>query len=90
MDTQPPPPGDSRSNTGRLVGATTNTDILGTPQEGRHKIVHRDGTYTATKYMTQDTHLKIIRKTGRRKNMKQHAVGCEYIHIEAKGSQLTV
>jgi len=90
MDTQPPLPGESGSNTGRLVGATTNTDILGTQQEHRHKLVHRDAANAATKHMTQDAHLKIVRKTGRRKNKKQYAVICEYIHIKQKGSQSTV
>jgi len=90
MDTQPPPPGESGSNTGRLAGATSNTEILGTQQECRHKLVHRDAADAATKHMTQDAHLKIVRKTGSRRNKKQHAVGCEYIHIDAIGVQLTV
>jgi len=38
--------------------------------------------------MTQISHLKIIRKTGSRKNMKQHAMGCECIRIEAISGQL--
>jgi hypothetical protein len=44
----------------------------------------------ATKHMTQDADLKIVRKTGSRRNKKQHAVECEYIHIEAISGQLTV
>jgi len=40
--------------------------------------------------MTQDAHLKIVRKTESSKNKKQHAVRCEHIHIEANGGQLTV
>jgi hypothetical protein len=90
MDTQPPPPGESGSNTGRLAGATSNTHILGTQQERRHKLVHHDAANVATKHMTQDAHLKIVHKTGRRKNKKQHVVGCECICIEAIGGQLTV
>jgi len=90
MDTQPPPPGESRSYTGRSVGATSNTDILGTQRERRHKLVLHDAAYAATKPMTEDAHLNIVRKTGSSKNKKQHAVGCEYIHIEANGGQLTV
>jgi len=90
MDTQQPPPGESGSNTGRLADPTTNTYILGTQQECRYKLVHRDAANTASKHMTQDAHVKIVRKTGSSKNTKQHAVGCEYIHIEAKGGQLTV
>jgi hypothetical protein len=90
MDTQPPPPGEGESNTGRFVGATSNTEILGTQQERWHKLVHRDAADAATKHMTQDAHLKIVRKTVSRRNKKQHAVGCEYIHIDAIGNQLTI
>jgi len=90
MDTQPPPQGESGSNTGRLAGATSHTEILGTQQERRHKLVHRDAANAATKHMTQDAHLNIVRKTGSRRNKKQHAVGCEYIHIDALGGQLTI
>jgi hypothetical protein len=90
MDTQPPPPGESGSHTGRLAGAPLNTELLGTQQERRHKLVHRDAANVATKHMTQDPHLKIVRKTGSSKNKQQHAVGCEYILIVANGGQLTV
>jgi hypothetical protein len=74
MDTQPPPPGETGTNTGRLAVATSNTDILGTQQERRHNIVYRKAANAATKVMTQDAHLDIVRKTGRRKYQKQHAV----------------
>jgi len=90
MDTQPPPPGESGTNTGRLAGATSNTERLGTQQEHRQKLVHRDAANVANKHMTEDSHLKIVRKTGSSKNKKQHAVGCEYIFIVANGGQLTV
>jgi GTP cyclohydrolase III len=90
MDTQPPPPGDRGSNTGRLAGATSNTESLATQQERRHKLVHRDAANVATKHMTQDAHLKIVRKTGTSKTKKQHAAGCEFIQIEENGRQLTI
>jgi hypothetical protein len=90
MDTQPPPQGESGSITGRLAGATTNTDILGTQQVRRLKLVHHDAADAATKHMTQDAHLKIVRKTESSKNNKQHAVGCEYIHIEVNGGQCSI
>jgi hypothetical protein len=89
MDTQPPPAGESGSNTGRLAGATSNTELLGTQQERRHKLVNHDAANVATKHMTQDAHLKIVRKTGSSKTKKQHAVGCRYILIVANGGQLT-
>jgi len=90
MDTQPPPPGNSGANTSQLAGATSNPEILGTQQERRHKLVHCDAANAATKRTTQVAHLKIVRKTGSSKNKKQHAVGCEYIHMEANGGQVTV
>jgi hypothetical protein len=90
MDTQPPPAGDSGSNTGRLAGATSNTELLGAQQERRHKLVHRDAANVATNHMTQDANVKIIRKTVSCKNKEQHAVGCEYILIVANGGELTV
>jgi hypothetical protein len=73
-----------------LAGATSNTEFLGTQQERRHKVVHRNASNVATKHMTREAHLKIVRKTGSSKNNKQHAVGCEYIHIVANGGQLTI
>jgi hypothetical protein len=73
-----------------LAGSTSNTELRGTHQERRHKLVHRDAVNVATKHMTQDAHLKIVRKTGSSKNNKQHAGGCEYILIVANGGELTV
>jgi hypothetical protein len=90
MDTQPPAPAESGLNTGQLMGATSNTDILGTQQDARSKLVHRNPANAATNHMTQDARLKIICKTGSSNNKKQHAVGFEYISIEVKGSQLMV
>jgi len=90
MDTQPTPPGESRSNTGRLAGATSNTEILGTEQECRDTLVHCDAANAAPKHITQGAHLKIVRKTGSRRNKMPRAVGCEYIDIHAIGGQLTL
>jgi hypothetical protein len=72
------------------VGATSNTEHLCTQQERRQKLVHRDAANVATKHMTQDVHLKIVRKTGSSKYKKEHAVGCEYILIVANDGHLTV
>jgi len=90
MDTQPPPPGESGSNTGRLAGATTNMDIPGIQPQRRHELVHCDAANAPTKHMTHDANLKILRKTESKKNRNEHAVGCDYMHIEAIGGQLTV
>jgi hypothetical protein len=53
-------------------------------------LVYRDAGNAASKHMTQDAHLTIVCMTGRSKNRKQWAVGCEYIHIDANRSHLTV
>jgi hypothetical protein len=57
MDTQPPLPGKSVSNTGRLAGDTSNMEILGPQQEHRQKLLPCDAANAATKLMTQDSHL---------------------------------
>jgi hypothetical protein len=90
MDTQPPTQGESESYSSRLAGTTSDTDILGTQQERRHQLVHHDATNVATKNITQDENLKIVRLRGSSKHMKQHAVRCEYILIHANGGQLTI
>jgi hypothetical protein len=90
MDTQPPLPGESGSNTGRLAGGSSNTAIFGTQQECRHKLVLHDAANAATTHMTHDAHQIIVRKTGSSKHKEQHAVGCEYNYMVANGSQLTV
>jgi len=90
MDTQPPQQGESESDSSLLLGATSNTSLIGTQPERRHQLVHSDAANVASKDMTQNAHLKIVRKTGRGKNQKRHAVGCEYIHNEVNGCQSTV
>jgi len=90
MDTLPPRPGESGLNTGRWAGSTTNMYIFGTQQERSNMLVHRDATNSATKHMTQDAHLKIVCRAGSRKSRRPHAMGCEHIHIEARGNHLAV
>jgi len=70
MDTQSPPPGKSGSNTGRLGGATSNMEILGTRQERRHMLVQRYTADAATKHITEDAHLKIVCKITSSKSKK--------------------
>jgi len=64
--------------------------LLGTQQEGRHQLVHREAANEATKNIAQDAQLKIVRQTGSRNDKKQHAIGCENIHTVANGRQFTV
>jgi hypothetical protein len=73
-----------------LAGATSNTEILGTQPEHRQTLIHHNAADAATKHMTQDAHVKSVRNTDSRRNRKHHAVGCEYIHIDASGLQLSV
>jgi hypothetical protein len=90
MDIKSSLPGECGTNTGRFAGATTNPQILGTQQERRDKLVHRDAANAANKYISQDAHLKMVHQTENSKNTKQHAVGCDYIHIEVISGQLSV
>jgi hypothetical protein len=90
MDKQPPLPGQSGLNSGRLAVTTLHTAILGTPQERRHMLVDCDAASAATKHMPLDPHVIIVHKTGCSKIKKQYAVVCEYIHIESNGGNLTV
>ena len=90
MDTQPPQPGPSGSKSGQLADASLNMSLIGSQQERRHQLVHREAADAATKHMTEDAHLKIVRKTGRSTNKKQHAVGCEYLHTAVSSRQLTI
>jgi hypothetical protein len=90
MDIQPPQPGPSGYKSGQLADATSNMSLIGTQQERRHQLVHREAADAATKHMTEDVLLKIVRKTGSSTNTKQHAVGCEYLHTAVHSRQLTV
>jgi len=90
MDTQSPQPGPSGFESSWLAGALTNSSLIGTQHERRHQLVYCDAANAATRNMTQDAHLKIVRKTGSSTNKKQHAVRCEYIHPVVKVCQFTV
>jgi hypothetical protein len=90
MNTQPPQPGPSGSKSGQLADALSNMSLIGTQQERRHQLAHREAADAATKHMTKDAHLNIVCKTGSSTNMTQHAVECEYLHTVVNGCQLTV
>jgi len=85
IDTQPPQPGESGSKSSQLASAKSNTSLIGTEQERRHQLVHRYAANAASTIVTQDAHLKIIRKTGGSTNQMQHAFGRKAIHIDANG-----
>jgi hypothetical protein len=90
MDTQPPQQGPSGSKSSRLPGTSSNTAVIGTQQERRHQLVHRDAANAATKNMTQDAHLNSVRETESSTNKKQQVFGGEYIHTVVNSRQFTV
>jgi hypothetical protein len=90
MDTQPSQPGSRGTKSGQLADALSKMSHIGTQQERRHQLVHRDAADAATKHMTEDAHLNIVHNTGSSKNKKQLAVDCEYLHTGVNSRQLTV
>jgi len=90
MDTQPPQPGERRSKSSRLAGTRSDTSLIGTEQERRHQLVHRDAADAATRNIILDAHFTIVSRTGRSKNTKQHAVGDTYMHSMVNGHRLYV
>ena len=90
MDTQPPQPGERRSKSSRLAGTRSDTSLIGTEQERRHQLVHRDAADAATRNIILDAHFTIVSRTGTSKNTKQHAVGDTYMHSMVNGHRLYV
>jgi hypothetical protein len=90
METQPPQPGPSGSDSSRLTRASSNVSLIGALREPRHQSVHREAANAAKINMTQDAHLNIICKIGSSTHGKQHAVGCDYILTMVKCRQLTI
>jgi hypothetical protein len=73
------PPGANGAESSLMTGTSRNAPLGETQQQHRHQLVYRDAAIVATENMTQDAHLKKVRKTGSSKNKKQHAMGCESI-----------
>jgi hypothetical protein len=84
------PPAEIGAESSRTTGASHNAPLGETQQQRRHQLVHRDAAIVATETITQDAHLKQVCKTGISMNMKQHAIGCESIHICVNDSQLKI
>jgi len=74
---QTPLPGGIQSESSRTTGASSNSPQVETQLQRRHQLVHRDAAIAATENMTQDAHLKKVRKTGRCNDRQQHAIRCE-------------
>jgi len=83
-------PGAVEAELSGTTGTSNNAPPIGTQQQRRHQWGHRDAAIVATENMSQDAHFKIVCKTGRSKNKKQHAIGCESIHSDVDNGQLTV
>jgi len=90
MAPQPPQPGGIQSEPSQTTGASSNEPLAGTQQQRSHQLVHRDAAIAATENLAQDADLKKVRWTGRRNNRQQHANGCESLHIDVEGGQLTI
>jgi len=83
-------PGAIEAEPSRTTGDSNNAPPGQSQQHNRHQLVHRDPAIVATENMTQDAHFNIVRKSGSRRNHKQHAIGCESIHFDVDHGQLTV
>jgi len=83
-------PGVIEAELSQMTGASNNAPPCETQQQPRHQLVHCDAAIVATNNMTHDARLKIVRKIRSSKNEKQHAIGCESIHIDVDDDQLTV
>ena len=84
------PPGAIGAASCRTTGASHNEPLGETQQHRSHQWVYRDDAIVATENMTQDAHSKKVRKTERKNNKKQHAIGCESIHIWVDYGQLRI
>jgi hypothetical protein len=90
MDTQTHHPGVTGSEPSQTMGVSANTSHNDTQQEHRHQLVHQNAANAATKHMTQDAHLKIVRKISSSNNKEQHAIGCEYIYTVVNCHPITI
>jgi len=82
---QPPQSGAIGSESSCTTGTLSNSPSAEIQQQCSHLYVHCNAAIEATKNIPQDAHLKMVHKTGLRKNMKQHAIGCESLHVDVQG-----
>jgi len=90
MDPQTPQQGASGPESSRTTGALTKAPPTDTPQQLRHQWVHRDAANAATSIIPLDAHINILPTTRSSKNMKQHAIGCDWIHIRVDSHWLPI
>jgi hypothetical protein len=84
------PPGAIGVESSQTTAASSIAPLSETQEQRRHQGVHHDAAIVATEKITQDAQLKKVRKTGSSKNMKQHAIRCEPIHICVDDGQLRI
>jgi len=85
-----PQPGAIEAESSWTLGASNDRPPGEIQRQHRLQLVHRAAAIVATENITQDGHLKIVRKTGSWKNKTQHAMGCDSIHIDVDDGQLAV
>ena len=88
MVPQTPQPGVIESELSWTTGAISNVPLADTQQQRKHQLVHHDGIIADNRNMAQDAHLKIVRQTGRSNCSNQHAIRCEYLHVDVDSGQL--
>jgi hypothetical protein len=65
----------------RTPASTPITTIHSTLLQRRAQIANRTAADIATRNMHEDEKLKIVHKTGAKKNRENHAIGCTLHHI---------
>jgi len=83
-------PGAIEAKLSRTTGASNNAPPSETQPQHSHQLVQHAAANVATENMTQDKHLKILRKSESSKHKKQWAIRCESIHIHVVNGQLRV
>jgi len=80
-------PGAIGAESSRTTDASQIAPLCETQPQCRHQLLYRDAAIVATESTTQDSHSKMVSKTGSSKNKKYHAIGCESFHICVNNSQ---
>jgi len=90
MAPQPPQQGEGGTESSRKTAMSSDTPPAETQLQRRHHIVHRDAANAAPDNVTLDALLTVVRKTGSRKNTKQHAIRCKCNRIGVDSRQLMI
>jgi hypothetical protein len=85
MALQTTPPAAIRSESRWIPGASCNAWPGETQQQCKSQFIHQDAAVVVTENMTQNPHLKQVRKTSRDKSKTQDVVGFELLHVDVDG-----